>query len=94
MKVPLAHKTLVNEMDKYGETKAVVYELMKRTQETLFRFGTIIQSIFCAQSGANICSTIWKWSGESQYPRVLLPVPEYSETSIKRTPSGPSQVSA
>ena len=50
MKVPLAHETLVNEMDKYGETKAVVYELMKRTQETLFRFGTIIQSIFCAQS--------------------------------------------
>ena len=94
MKVPLAHKMLVNETDKFGETTAVVYELMKRTQEMLFRFGTIIQSIFCAQSGANICSTVWKWSGESQYPRVLPSVLEYSETSIKRTPSGPSQVSA
>ena len=83
MKVPLAHKMLVNETDKYGETTAVVYELMKRTQEMLFRFGTIIQSIFCAQSGANICSIVWKWSGESQYPRVLPPVLEYSETSIK-----------
>ena len=94
MKVPLAHKTLLHETDKYGETKAVVYELMKRTHETLFRFGTIIQSIFCAQSGASICSTVWKWSGESQYPRILPPVLEYSETSIKRTPSRPSQVSA
>ena len=94
MKVPLAHKTLVNETDKCGETTAVVYELMKRTQKMLFQCGTIIQSIFCAQSGANICSTVWKWSGESQYPRVHPPVLEYSETSIKRTPSRPSQESA
>ena len=50
MKVPLARKTLVNEPDKNGETTAVVYELTKRTQEVLFQFGTIIQSIFSAQS--------------------------------------------
>ena len=26
------------------------------------------QSIFCAQSGARIRLTVWKWSGESRYP--------------------------
>ena len=37
MKVSLAHTTLGNyEPDKYGETKAVVYKLMKRTEEMLF----------------------------------------------------------
>ena len=77
MKVPLARKTLVNEPDKNGETTAVVYELTKRTQEVLFRFGTIIQSIFSAQSEVNMCLTVWKWSGESQYPGVLLPVLEF-----------------
>ena len=77
MKVPLARKTLVNEPDKNGETTAVVYELTKRTQEVLFRFGTIIQSIFSAQSEVNICLTVWKWSGESQYPGVLLPLLEF-----------------
>ena len=30
--------------------------------------GTIIQSIFCAQPEASIRLTVWKWSGESQYP--------------------------
>ena len=77
MKVPLARKTLVNEPDKNGETTAVVYELTKRTQEVLFRFGTIIQSIFSAQSQVNMCLTVWKWSGESQYPGVLLPLLEF-----------------
>ena len=77
MKVPLARKTLVNEPDKNGETTAVVYELTKRTQEVLFRFGTIIQSIFSAQSEVNMCLTVWKWSGESQYPGVLLPLLEF-----------------
>ena len=32
------------------------------------RLGTIIQSIFCAQSGASIPLTVWKWSGDSRYP--------------------------
>ena len=77
MKVPLAPKTLVNEPDKNGETTAVVYERTKRTQEVLFRFGTIIQSIFSAQSEVNMCLTVWKWSGESQYPGVLLPLLEF-----------------
>ena len=86
MKVPLARKTLVNELDKNGETTAVVYELTKRTQEVLFRFGTIIQSIFSAQSEVNICLTVWKWSGESQSPGVLLPVLEFFRRAFSPPP--------
>ena len=40
----------------------------KNSGETVRRLGTIIQSIFCAQSGASIHLTVWKWSGESRYP--------------------------
>jgi len=40
------------------------------------RLGTIIQSIFCAQSGANIRLTVWKWSSESRYPVAFPPVLE------------------
>ena len=38
------------------------------------RLGTIIQSIFCAQSGAGIRLNVWKWSVESRYPGALSPV--------------------
>ena len=48
----------------------------KNSRETVHRLGTIIQSIFCAQSGASIHLTVWKWSGESRYPRALPPVLE------------------
>ena len=40
----------------------------KNWGDAVHRLGTIIQSIFCAQSGASTRLTIWKWSGESQYP--------------------------
>ena len=39
--------------------------------ETVRRLGTIIQSIFCAQSGASIGLNFWKWFGESRYPGAL-----------------------
>ena len=48
----------------------------KNSGETVRRLGTIIQSIFCAQSGASIHLTVWKWSGESRYPGALPPVLE------------------
>ena len=44
--------------------------------ETVDRLGTIIHSIFCAQSGASIRLTVWKWSCESQYPGALPPMLE------------------
>ena len=40
------------------------------------RLGKIIQSIFCAQSGASIRLTVWKWSGEGRYPGAFPPVLE------------------
>ena len=40
----------------------------KNSGDAVRRLGTIIQSIFCAQSGASIHLTVWKWSGESRYP--------------------------
>ena len=36
----------------------------------------IIQSIFCAQSGAGICLNFWKSFGESRYPGALPPLLE------------------
>ena len=39
--------------------------------ETVRRLGTIIRSIFCAQSGASIGLNFWKWFGESRYPGAL-----------------------
>ena len=43
----------------------------KNSGETVRRLGTIIQSIFCAQSGAGIRLNLWKWPGESRYPGAL-----------------------
>jgi len=48
----------------------------RNSGETVRRLGTIIGSIFCAQSGASIRLTVWKWSGESRYPGAFPPVPE------------------
>ena len=48
----------------------------KNPGETVRRLGTIIQSIFCAQSGASIRLNFWKQFGESRYPGALSPVLE------------------
>ena len=48
----------------------------KNLGDAVSRLGTIIQSIFCAQSGASIRLTVWKWSGESRYPGAFPPVLE------------------
>ena len=48
----------------------------KISGDAVRRLGTIIQSIFCAQSGASIRLTVWKWSGESRYPGAFPPVLE------------------
>ena len=41
-----------------------IYELksQKNSGDAVRRLGTIIQSIFFAQSGATIRLTVWKWS--------------------------------
>ena len=48
----------------------------KNSGDAVRRLGTIIQSIFCAQSGASNRLTVWKWSGESRYPGALPPMLE------------------
>ena len=46
----------------------------KNPRDAVRRSRTIIQSIFCAQSGASIRLTVWKWSGESRYLGTFPPV--------------------
>ena len=48
----------------------------KNSGETVRRLGTIIQSIFCAQSGPGVGLNFWKQLGESRYPGALSPVLE------------------
>ena len=53
-----------------------LYYTRKELRRCVRRLGTIIQSIFCTQSGAAIRLNLWKWSGESRYPGVLPPLLE------------------
>ena len=62
----------MNEPGNCGKIIEVVHELTK----TVRRLDTIIQSIFCAQLGASIPLTVWKWSGESRYLGALPPMLE------------------
>ena len=55
---------------------SLVLKLQKNSVDAVHRLGTIIQSIFCAQSGATNRLTVWKWSGECRYPGALPLVPE------------------
>ena len=67
----------MNEPGNCGEIIVVVYELNeKNSGDAVRRLGTIIQIIFCAQSGTSILLTVWKWSGESRYPGALPPMLE------------------
>ena len=59
----------------------------KNSGDSARRLGTIIQSIFCAQSGASIRLTVWKWSGESRYPGALPPVLENFRRAISPGPT-------
>ena len=51
------------------------------------RLGTIIQSIFCAQSGTSIRLTVWKWSGESRYPGFPGALPPMLENFCRVLPA-------
>ena len=57
------------------------------SRETVRRLGTIIQSIFCAQSGASIGLNFWKWFGKSQYPGALPPVLENFRSAFSPDPT-------
>ena len=59
----------------------------KNSGDAVRRLGTIIQRIFCAQSGASIRLTVWKWSGESRYPGALPPVLENFRRAFSPCPT-------
>ena len=59
----------------------------KNSGEAVRRLGTIIQSIFCAQSGAGIRLNFWKWSGESRYPGALPPLLENFRPAFSPDPT-------
>ena len=65
----------------------------KNSGDAVRRLGTIIQSIFCAQSGASICLTVWKWSGESRYPGAFPPVLENFRRAFSPVPTDHPRVS-
>ena len=73
---PCTHKRgeRTGQLWRHNTRRARTHE--NNSRETGCRLGTIIQSIFCAQSGASIHLTVWKWSGESRYPGALPPVLE------------------
>ena len=59
----------------------------KNSRETVCWLGTIIQSIFCVQSGASIRLNVWKWSGESRCPGAFRPVLENFRRAFSLDPS-------
>ena len=59
----------------------------KNSGDAVRRLGTIIQSIFCAQSGAGIRLNFWKWSGESRYPGALPPLLENFRRAFSPDPT-------
>ena len=67
--------SLVHEPDKpCSRQQPSCTNTRKELRRCVYRLGTIIQCIFCAQSGASIRLNFWKWSGESRYPGALSPV--------------------
>ena len=70
----------MNESGKCGVDKSCrVRTHEKNSGDAVRRLGKIIQSIFCAQSGASIRLTVWKWSGESRYPGAFPSAPGIRE---------------
>ena len=61
----------------------------KNSRDAVRRLGTIIESIFCAQSGASIRLTVWKWSGESRYLGVFPSVLENLRRAFSSGPTDP-----
>ena len=61
----------------------------KNSGDAVRQLGTIIQRIICAQSGASIRLTVWKWSGESRYPGALPPELENFRRAFSPRPGSP-----
>ena len=95
---PCTHnvRTYVNELDNNivrRDNNSRVRTLEKKSGDAVRRLGTIIQSIFCAQSRASIRLTVWKWSGDSRYPGDFPPVFENARRAISPDPTDYPRVS-
>ena len=53
----------------------------KNSGDAVRLLGTLIQSISCAQSGANICLTVWKWSHAWKLSSRLFSRPDFPSGS-------------
>ena len=81
LKVSWRHAFLwcMSQTSRHQDNSRSVQTHKKNSGDTVCEFNSIIQSIFCAQSGGSIRLTIWKWgSGELGYPGNLPPVLENS----------------
>ena len=70
--ISLVHKLQYTSRDRDNSRHVRTHE--KNSLRCVHRLGTIIQSIFRAQSAAGIRLNFWKWCGESRYPGALSPV--------------------
>ena len=71
--ISLVHEPRMSQTSRDRDNSRRVRTHEKNSGETVRRLGTIIQSIFCAQSGADIHLNFWKELGESRYPGALSP---------------------
>ena len=65
----------------------------KNSGETVRRLGTIIQSTFCAQSGASIRLNSWKFLGENRYTGAFSHVLENFRPVLSPDPTDCPRVS-
>ena len=77
----------MSQTSRYRNNSRRVRTHEKNSGETVRRLGTIIQSIFCAQSGADIRLKFWKWLGESRYPGAFSPVLENFRRALSSDPT-------
>ena len=71
--------------DRDNSRRVRTYE--KNSGETVWRLGTIIQSIFCAQSGTSIRLNFWKQLSESRYAGALSLVLEHFRPALSPDPT-------
>ena len=79
-------------LDRVNSRRVRTHE--KNLGDAVRRLGTIIQSIFGAQSGASIRLTVWKWSGTQGLFRLCLktfvapsPRPEWPPLGLRGWPN-------
>ena len=84
---PCTHKLCERTGQLWRDNSRRVRTHEKNSGDAVRRLGTIIQSIFFAQSGTSILLAVWKWSGESRYPGALPPMLENFRRALSPGPT-------